>query len=264
MPSFIGNSSISGGGAFSLTGPTGSIGPRGEDGNRGATGITLGPTGSTGIYIKNVVYSGSLNNGLLFSLSDGTTIGPIRGFTGPTIQYSNSRGISSTVDSNYTNLFLHVTGGTTFVFRGICGDGQYTSTQLSTNGSEIILTVQGSPSGTALYGISSDNFLAYTSDLYSATNTRIRIENQTIEDNDSATVFTNPINAAVLNFGLTGTASQNITQNVLVLPEFSTPFLTIPSLARSATPSSIPVFDGIKSIDSGGYVLDLDKTSILN
>lgn len=257
MPSiFIGNSTISGN-AFSLTGPTGNTGPRGITGNVGLIGITGGPTGSTGIYIKNVVKTDA---GFLFSMFGGTTIGPISGFTGPNILYYSSKGISAAFGTDYSSVFLYATGGMTFAFRGICGGNEYVTTSMSSDGREVLVTVQNLPSGSVLYGISTDNFLAYTNSSYTATKTKIKIENQTTEDDTSS--FKSSTNFGTLNFGLTANAVSNKINDVETYLDSTHPFLPISSLNRSFNPVSVLKTNGIRSIDSGGYVLDMNKASV--
>ena len=261
MPSIIGTSTA-GGGQFSLTGPIGNTGSTGDVGNNGLLGITYGPTGSTGIYIKQITKSDSqyTPDAFLFSMSDGTTIGPIFGFTGPDITYFNSKGLSATINSDYVSVFSSVTGGKTFEFRGLCGDNQYTFTNLSTDRTEAVLQITGIPSSSALYGNTANNFIAITTTAYTATATDIQVLNQTYEDSSSFFSATN--NFAELEFGLTATSQVNKVNKVKVFTDFTTPFLTVNSLGRNFNPQVIPINDGIKSVDSGGYILDLDKTSV--
>jgi hypothetical protein len=261
MPSIIGNSSVTGN-AFNATGPMGFTGSIGATGNPGNIGITAGPTGATGIYVLDVTNSGDPDYGLIFSLSDGTTIGPIFGFTGPDVNYFNSRGVSGAFGPEYSNLFSQVSGGMTFVFAGICGDGQYIQTSLSPDNLEIILTVQNIPSGSVLIGISSDNYLAYTNSSYTATKTNIKIESQDYEDDSAFSAFSSSTNTPDLNFGLTGDASLNKIATVQTFSDFSYPFLNILGIDRGFSPGSVTIVDGVKSVDSGGYVLDFDKSSV--
>jgi hypothetical protein len=261
MPSIIGTSTV-GGGQFSLTGPIGNTGPTGESGNSGLIGITYGPTGSTGIYIKEITKSTSqyTPDAFLFSMSDGTIIGPIFGFTGPGITYFNSKGLSATINSDYVSIFSSVTGGKTFEFRGLCGDNQYTFTNLSADGKEAVLQITGIPSTSVVYGNTANNFIAITTTAYTATATDIQVLNQISED--STSYFSNTSNFAELEFGLTANSRINQVNKVKVFTDFTTPFLTVSPLGRNFNPQVIPVSDGIKSVDSGGYVLDLDKTSV--
>lgn len=261
MPSIIGTSTV-GGGQFSLTGPIGNTGPTGESGNSGLIGITYGPTGSTGIYIKEITKSTSqyTPDAFLFSMSDDTIIGPIFGFTGPGITYFNSKGLSATINSDYVSIFSSVTGGKTFEFRGLCGDNQYTFTNLSADGQEAVLQITGIPSTSVVYGNTANNFIAITTTAYTATATDIQVLNQIAED--SSSFFSNTSNFAELEFGLTANSQINQVNKVKVFTDFTTPFLTVSPLGRNFNPQVIPVSDGIKSVDSGGYVLDLDKTSV--
>jgi len=263
MPSIqIGSSSI-GGDGFALTGPAGNTGPMGETGNIGLLGITAGPTGATGVYIKQVTTSTNpLSAGVYFYLSDGTTIGPISGFTGPSITYYNSKGVSAAFASEYFSAFVGVSGGMTFAFRGICGDGQYTTTALSPDGTEVILTINDIPSGSVLFGNTFDNFIAFTNTNFTATTSRIRVQNQLSEDDSSASTFKSNFNYAVLEFGLTANPDTNTVSQVKSFADFTTPFITINGLNRNFTPGSVPITDGIKNVDSGGYVIDLDKSSV--
>lgn len=262
MPSIQGSSSI-GGSGFALTGPAGNTGPIGETGNIGLLGITAGVTGATGVYIKQVTTSiNPLSAGVYFYLSNGVTIGPISGFTGPSITYYNSKGISGSFASDYFNAFIGISGGMTFVFRGICGDGQYTRTSLSSDGTEIILTISDIPSGSVLLGTTSDDFITFTNSNYTATNSRIRVQSQTSEDNLPTSSFKSVFNYGILEFGLTANPDINPVSEVKTFVDFTTPFININGLNRNFTPGSVPITDGIKKVDSGGYVLDLDKSSV--
>lgn len=261
MPSIqIGSSSI-GGEGFALTGPAGNTGPAGEIGSIGLLGITAGPTGATGVHIRQVTTSTSpLSAGVYFYLSNGITIGPITGFTGPSITYFNSRGVSASFGFDYYSIFVGVSGGMTFVLRGICGDGQYTTTSLSPDGTEILLTINDIPSGSVLFGTTADEFITFTNTSYTATNSRIRVQNQSFEDNNSS--FKSNLNYGVLEFGLTANPDVNTVSEIKSFTDFTTPFLNINGLNRNFTPGSVPITDGIKKVDSGGYVLDLDKSSV--
>jgi len=261
MPSIqIGSSSI-GGEGFALTGPAGNTGPAGEIGSIGLLGITAGPTGATGVYIRQVTTNTSpLSAGVYFYLSNGITVGPITGFTGPSITYFNSRGVSASFGFDYYSIFVGVSGGMTFVLRGICGDGQYTTTSLSPDGTEILLTINDIPSGSVLFGTTADEFITFTNTSYTATNSRIRVQNQSFEDNNSS--FKSNLNYGVLEFGLTANPDVNTVSEIKSFTDFTTPFLNINGLNRNFTPGSVPITDGIKKVDSGGYVLDLDKSSV--
>jgi hypothetical protein len=259
MPSInIGSSSI-GGEAFALTGPAGNTGPRGDTGGIGLLGITAGPTGATGVYIVQVT---TLEPGIYFYLSSGITVGPISGFTGPNITYFNSKGVCGAFGSDYVNIFSYVTGGMTFGLRGICGDREYTTVSLSSDNTEAVITVNGIPSGSVLYGTTTEDFLAFTNSSYTATASRIRIEGQITEDNGSASSFTNQFNYGVLEFGLTANPSLSPVSEVKSFIDTTTPFLNVNSLNRNFIPDAVVKTDGIKSVDSGGYVLDLDKSSV--
>ena len=107
MP-IIGSSTIFGD-LVSGTGPTGNTGAIGYTGPVGPAGITLGPTGGTGIYIFDV-RSYPLSNEISFELSDGTTIGPIFGFTANSVNYYNSQGVSGTYGSDYYSVFYGISG----------------------------------------------------------------------------------------------------------------------------------------------------------
>ena len=132
MPSIIGNSTI--GNLIGRTGPTGPTGSIGPAGLRGAIGITSGPTGATGIWIEAAVPYLAFN-AITFKLSNGTILGPLVGFTGPTGSYSDSRGVSLQSGADYYSGFSSVVSGKTFEFRGICGGGNIAAT-LSSDGSE--------------------------------------------------------------------------------------------------------------------------------
>ena len=238
MPSIIGNSTI--GNLIGRTGPTGPTGSIGPAGLRGAIGITSGPTGATGVWIINAV-SDLVSSGITFELSNGTILGPLYGFTGPTGSYSDSRGVSLQSGAAYYSGFSSVVSGKTFEFRGICGGGNIAAT-LSSDGSEILLTI--SPiTDNGVYGTTAANFVVYTTDTFTATTTRIGITGS----------------SSVLSFGLT--ADNGATgSSIKVYSEFVEPSYTLQTLFRNATTGATN--DIVLAVDSGGYTIKLDKYSV--
>ena len=259
MPSIIGSSSIYGN-LITGTGPTGHTGPIGYTGPRGPTGTTGGPTGGTGVYIFDVTSNPSSNT-IAFTLSDGSVIGPIFGFTGPDINYSDSRGISGYIAAGYYSGLSGVVSGYTFVFRGITGDGQYVIASMSPDKSEILLQVKDiNLGGGIVYGVTSDGFLVYTGTTFTAANTKIEVSGQILQDNASG--FFNTSSSTYLSFGLTASSSSIILANdsVKVYSEFETPYISVPSVGRGVVTS--PVNDAVVGVDSGGYILNLNKASV--
>ena len=260
MPSIIGSSSIYGN-LISGTGPTGYTGPIGPTGPRGPTGTTGGPTGGTGIYIFDVT-SDPTSNTISFTLSDGDVIGPIFGFTGPSINYYNSIGISGYIGSDYYTGLSGIISGYTFVFKGITGDGQYIIASMSPDKSEVLLEVRDINIGGGIaYGSTSDGYLVYTGSTFTAANTKIQVTQSSgaaLLDNNSG-FFTTPT-ATYMSFGLTATSSIQSNNTVKVYSEFETPYISVPAVGRGVTVK--PVNDAIIDVDSGGYILDLNKSSV--
>lgn len=232
----IGNSIILG--SSGLTGPTGPQGPRGITGPTGPNSVISGPTGNTGVYIVNVI-SDLVNNTITFERSDGRASISLTGFTGPSSNISDLRGISSFISSNYFSGLSAVIGGNTFEFLGICGAGTLTSS-LSTDKKEILIT-SNSALATPTYGVSSANFLVYTSS-FSATNTKIGI-----------TGGTSPF----LSFGLTAHTGAT-GKNVSVYSDFNEKYYGITfGITLGYSPASIALNSVIVGADSGGLRLDL-------
>jgi hypothetical protein len=232
----IGNSIILG--SSGLTGPTGPQGPLGVTGPTGPNSVISGPTGNTGVYIVNVI-SDLANNTITFERSDGRASISLTGFTGPSSNISDLRGISSFISSNYFSGLSAVIGGNTFEFLGICGAGTLTSS-LSTDKKEILIT-SNSVLATPTYGVSAANFLVYTS-TFSATNTRIGI-----------TGGTSPF----LSFGLTAHTGAT-GKDVSVYSDFSEKYYGITfGITLGYSPASIALNSVIVGADSGGLRLDL-------
>lgn len=246
MPSIIGSSLLSGN-VITGTGPIGYSGPTGPTGPRGATGTVLGPTGGTAIYIFDVV-SNPFANQITFVLSDGNQYGPFSGFTGPTVSYSDSRGLCAEHTSTAYSVWSGISAGITFQFRGITGDGQYITPSLTTDGKELLLTIGNlSAAGTPAYGNTADDFVSYTTPTYTATNTQIKVINQNYEETVSG--FAGSADTTALEFGLTGIAGTSASK-VRVYSDFETPYITVPSIVRG-NPSN-----------PNGYALDLSKSSV--
>lgn len=264
MPSIIGTSTVLGF-TLSFTGPTGFDGPTGPRGPIGPSGLTLGPTGSTGFFIQDVL-SDTTNNRISFVLSDGRVIGPMFGFTGPTVNIKDSRGISSAFDTNYKGFILGVCGGYTFEFRGVCGDGNIVFPALSTDGTEIILGI-GTITGGVSYGNTASNFLVYSTPAGTISATKITVNDQTWVKSETSTDFLTDQFAFGQNLSLGFTTSaigfSNTKSDVQVFADFTETYLSIPSIGRSqALPQGTPLPGGISGIDSGGYILDLNRSSV--
>lgn len=246
MPSIIGSSLLSGN-VITGTGPIGYSGPTGPTGPRGATGTVLGPTGGTAIYIFDVVSNPSANQ-ITFVLSDGNQYGPFSGFTGPTVSYSDSRGLCAEHTSAAYSVWSGISAGITFQFRGITGDGQYITPSLTTDRKELLLTIGNlSAAGTPAYGNTADDFVSYTTPTYTATNTQIKVINQNYEETVSG--FAGSADTTALEFGLTGIVGTSASK-VRVYSDFETPYITVPSIVRG-NPSN-----------PNGYALDLSKSSV--
>lgn len=241
MPSIIGNSTIDVGNG-GTTGPTGPIGNIGPTGPIGPAGLTAGATGATGVYILRTV-TDYRTGGVTFGLSDGTILGPIYGLTGPTGYYSDSRGVSLISAAGYYSLFSSVVSGKTFEFRGVSSSGNITAS-LSPDGYEVILTV-APITGANSYGTTLANYIAYTTDTYSATATKIGVTGT----NSS------------LSFGLTADSGL-IASKIKVYSDFTDSYYSIPSLPRSYPIGAVNKNDVIVGCDYGGYVLNLDKYSV--
>lgn len=254
MPSIIGSSTIVGK-TLGFTGPTGPTGPRGPVGPKGLTGITYGPTGSTGLYITDTV-SDLVRGSVAFKLSNGATY-TFFGFTGPTVSYYNSGGTNASSSVGYRSVLLGVCGGLTFSLRGICGDGTSVIPSLSSDGREVLLAV-ASPSLTVTYGSTADDFLVYSSASYSVTNTKVKVMGQITEDTSNG--FTLSANRDATYFELGLTSGSTPVPAVRVFSDFVDGFLPIPALERGITRGT--AIEGISGIDSGGYIVDLDKASV--
>ena len=90
----------------------------------------VGPTGATGILGPQGLQGKQ------------GPVGQPFGFTGPDINYSDSRGISGYIAAGYYSGLSGVVSGYTFVFRGITGDGQYVIASMSSDKSEILLQIK--------------------------------------------------------------------------------------------------------------------------
>ena len=246
MPSIIGSSLLSGN-VITGTGPIGYSGPTGPTGPRGATGTVLGPTGGTAVYIFDVISNPSANQ-ISFVLSDGNQYGPFFGFTGPTISYSDSRGLCAEHTSTAFSVWSGISAGITFQFRGITGDGQYITPSLTTDKNELLLTIGNlSAAGTPAYGNTGDDFISYTTPIHTATNTQIKVINQNFEE--SASEFAGSTDTTALEFGLTGIAATSASK-VRVYSDFETPYINISPITRG------------NSSNPNGYTLDLTKSSV--
>ena len=243
MPSIIGNSTIFGG-----SGKTGSIGPTGNFGNIGVIGSlgSTGPrglTGPTGSYIAEVT-SDLTNNTITFIPSNGSSIS-LFGFTGNVGYYSDSRGISASITPGYFSALSSVVSGNTFEFLGISGSGTIASS-LSADKTEVILTISSAASGLS-YGNTASNFVAYIDSSYSATNTKIGITGSN----------------SILSFGLTadGGATGN---SVKVYTDFTETYFGITGgITLGYSPSSVVLNSVVVGADSGGLILDLNNSKLL-
>lgn len=241
MPSIIGSSLLSGN--LTVTGPTGYTGSIGQTGPTGPTGTVAGPTGATAVYISDVISNPSANE-ISFVLSNGTQYGPFFGFTGPTISYSDSRGLCASYSNTAFSAWSGVSAGVTFQFRGITADKTYITPSLSSDGREILLTIGNlSAAGTPAYGNTADDFISYTSTTYTATNSKIKVINQNYEETVSG--FAGSADTTALEFGLTG-ISGNTANNVRIYSDFETPYINVLSVARGGS----------------SYNLDLSKASV--
>jgi hypothetical protein len=257
MPSILGSSTIAGL-TLSFTGPTGFTGPIGPAGPKGPPGLTLGPTGPTGFYIKDVL-SDIQTNKISFILSDNRIIGPLSGFTGPSVNLNNSRGVSLAFSADYQTVLLGVCGGLTFEFRGICGDGQIVFPSLSSDGTELILSI-GTITGGVSFGNTGSTVLLYSTPSGAVSGTKIKIIESSFHREETEPGFLTQIPADYLELGLTGPAGTITVPNVTVFSDFIETYIGVPSVTRNTQPV-LPI-DGISGVDSGGYVLNLDKSSV--
>lgn len=250
---------------MSFTGPQGFTGPTGPTGPRGAPGLTLGVTGNTGAYVIDTISDLNANT-ITFLLSNGRTIGPIFGFTGSGTVISDSRGISSTISNDYKSFFLGVCGGKTFEFAGLCGDGRIVNVELSPDKKQIHLIISNITGGVS-YGETADNYLLYNDPSGNVSKTDIAVFpaiNPLFEDNSPSFYNLLANQNVFLEMGFTkgvGVAGPTAGQiaNYVDLDET---YLSIPSIARGENPGILPA--GISGIDSGGYILNLNKTSVFH
>ncbi len=103
---------------FTVYGPTGNQGPQGSTGATGATGAT-GITGPRGVYYTE---STSAGNSIIFTLSDGTTLGVSGSFRGATTSDKTIGAIRGENVGSGEGLLRTISGGT-FTFKGICAYG---------------------------------------------------------------------------------------------------------------------------------------------
>ena len=168
-----------------LSGDTGPVGATGAIGVTGADSTVAGPTGATGATGARVVRGEYAQSGLLvLVLSDGREI-TIQGLTGATAAYEGVV-TGENVGTGFHLFSTHptsITGGLTFAFVSVTGDGNITVTQ---SGDLVLIGgTFGYTGANFVDGSTSEYGVAYLGDLneVASTNSDITLKYQRTQDN---------------------------------------------------------------------------------